>query len=697
MFNVARWAARLTMAVGVLYVSTWTVAGADELTLYVAPGGNDAWSGRLAEPKGADGPFLTLQRARDEIRKVKTLSGLPPRGIVVEIRGGVYELAAPLTLGTEDSGTAASKIVYRRYKRENVRLIGGRLVADWKHVTDPKILAKLDASARGKVLQADLRAQGIADLDDVKLSENWGQTEAGLELFFAESPMTLARWPNKGTAKIVKTLGPTPIESHDAKGCKEGIFTYEGDRPRRWLEEPKILVDGCWFWDWADQRLQVASIDPERHQITLTRQPQHAYGFRDGQWFYAYNLLSELDQPGEWYLDRATGILYFWPPKPIGQGHPAVSLLPSIVTMNDVSHLSLLGLCFEICRRTAVVCENISNVQIAGCTVRNAGGDAIMLSGRDSGVIGCDILNAGNGGIMLSGGDRPTLTPGNLFAENNHIHHYGRINRMYKAGILLGGVGNRAVHNLIDHSPHMAINFSGNDHRIEFNEIHHVCLESSDAGAIYAGRNWTMRGNVIRHNYLHDITGYHGRGGNGVYLDDQFSSAEISGNLFCNVSHAATICGGRDNLVANNIFVDCSPALYIDACGVGWAASQQETLKKGLGEVPYRSDCWTKRYPQLKNILKDEPMLPKGNVVARNICTGGRWGDLEEKAKALVAFHDNWIQQDPQFADQKHRNFELKENSPVFKSGFQRIPLEKIGPYEDARRASWPIEGTSEP
>ena len=79
-----------------------------EVKLYVAPGGNDHWSGRLAQPKDGDGPFCTLQRARDEIRKIKKQGGLPAGGIAVELGGGVYELAAPLRLTAEDSGTAAA-------------------------------------------------------------------------------------------------------------------------------------------------------------------------------------------------------------------------------------------------------------------------------------------------------------------------------------------------------------------------------------------------------------------------------------------------------------------------------------------------------------------------------------------------------------------------------------------------------------
>jgi hypothetical protein len=675
-----------------------TIAAEPALTIHVATNGNDAWSGRIPTPANNDGPFLTLQRARDEIRKVKKAGALPNGGITVEIHAGTYELAAPLQFSAEDSGTKESPIIWRAKKGEVVKILGGRVVKNWQPVTDPKVLAVLDPAARGKVVQADLKAQGITDLGEMKAGPNWGQSTVGLELFFEETPTTLARWPNEGFVKIPKVLGKIPVDCRGTKGCQDGVFSYEGDRPRRWIGQPDIMFEGYWFWDWADQRLKVKSIDPEKRVIALEDQPVHAFGFRNGQWYYAYNLLPELDQPGEWYLDRAKGVLFFWPPKPIEKGCPTVSMLPSLVEMNNTSYVAICGLLLEMCRGTAIQANNVANVRIVGCTIRNTGSSAVWLAGRDSRVIGCDMYGLADSGIALSGGDRKTLTAGNLVAENNHIHHYGRVNRMYKAGISLNGVGNRALHNLIHSSPHQAMNFGGNDHLIEWNEIHDVCTESNDAGAIYAGRNWTMRGNVIRHNYFHDINGFEGRGCVGVYLDDQFSSADIVDNLFVRVNTAAMIGGGRDCTIANNIFVDCSPALHIDARGKSWCAEYFDRMKEGLKEVPYQDAVWAKRYPKLVNILNEEPMAALGNLVARNICVGGKWGNFLDNCEPRVKFENNLIGQDPHFVDAAKGNYQLKDDSPAWKLGFQKIPLEKIGLYESPWRASWPVsQKTSQP
>jgi hypothetical protein len=671
----------------VLLASACCAAGAARTptALYVAASGRDDWSGRLPAPnrKGTDGPFATLERARDEIRKMKQAGGLPRGGATVMVRGGTYQREGPFVLTTEDSGSEGSPVIYRAYKGEQVRLVGGRAVTNFGPVTDPAILRRLDAAARGKVLQADLRALGIMDFGEVK--------GGGLELFFQDRPVTLARWPNEGFTRIVDVVGGQPYDIRGTVGDRIGKFVYEGDRPKRWVGEKDVWVHGYWFWDWSDQRHKVETIDTERRVISVVP-PYHGYGYRKGQWFYAFNILAELDSPGEWYLDRESGVLYFWPPAPIEQGTAVVSVLPTLVTLRDTSHVTIRGLVLEACRGTAVTISGGTRNQIVGCTIRNLGGYAVTIAdGTANGVVGCDIYETGDGGISLAGGDRKTLTPAGHYAENNHIHHYSRWNRMYHPAISINGVGNRASHNLIHDAPHEAIGFGGNDHVIEFNEIYNVCSESNDAGAIYCGRDWSMRGTEIRSNFLHHITGFEGRGCVGVYLDDMLCGTHIEGNVFYRVTRAAFIGGGRDNIVENNIFADCDPAVHIDARALGWASDTvNTTMMQNLLAMPYQKPPWSVRYPKLVNILEDEPAAPKGNIVAHNICRGGRWDEIEEIARPLTTFEANLLDQDPLFVDPAHMNFQLRDGSPAYKLGFRRIPIEKIGLYEDERRASWP-------
>jgi len=667
--------------------------------VYVSTRGNDAWSGRLAEPAqgGKDGPFRTLERARDEVRKLKAAGQLPLGGLIIHIDGGVYELQQPFALTAEDSGTPDCPIVYRARPGAEVRIVGGRVVTGWKPVTDDAVRERLDPAARGNVLQADLKALGMSELPAMEAGQSWGASRPGLEVFFGNEPMTLARYPNEGFITIPEVLGTTPQDIRGTKGCMEGIFRYGGDRPERWAGEKDAMLEGYWFWDWADQRLKVQSIDTAQRIIALEPTPQHAFGFRNGMYYYAYNLLPELDQAGEWYLDRDAGLLYFWPPSPIEESQVVVSVLPGLVTMQGVRHVTLRGLIFECCQGTALSIGDAENVQVAGCVIRNTGAWAIELSGRESGVVGCDIYNTADGGVILSGGDRPSLTPASLSVDNCHIWRYGRWNPICKPAVQVNGVGNRVTHNLINDGPHMAIMWGGNDHLFEFNEIHSVVHSANDAGIMYAGYDPAMRGHMIRHNYFHHVYGFQNKGCNGVYLDDMFCSATIYGNVFYKVPRAAFIGGGHDNVVENNVFVDCNPALHVDARMMGWAAASVPTMKERLEAVPYREEPWRTRYPRLLTYLEGNYAEPRGNLVARNICWGGSWDEIEESAKPGVELVDNLVGEDPRFVDAEKGDFRLRDDSPAWKLGFEPIPTEEIGLYKSPLRASWPVVTTVRP
>jgi hypothetical protein len=99
-----------------------------------------------------------------------------------------------------------------------------------------------------------------------------------------------------------------------------------------------------------------------------------------------------------------------------------------------------------------------------------------------------------------------------------------------------------------------------------------VVLETGDAGAFYSGRDWTTQGNVLRHNYIHDLGSGHAEHVNtmGIYLDDCDCGDTLVGNVFYRAGRAMMIGGGRDNPVLNNLVVDCPIGLHIDARGMTW-------------------------------------------------------------------------------------------------------------------------------
>lgn len=237
--------------------------------------------------------------------------------------------------------------------------------------------------------------------------------------------MTLARWPNTEFTNIVDVKGAHEMDIRGTKGTVEGVFTYDGDRPSRWLNEPELMAEGYWMWDWADQRYRVQSIDTSTKTITLEDKPVHPYGFRKGQWYYIYNALCELDSPGEWYLDRQNGVLYFWPPKPVDKATVMVSVLKDMVNMTDVSYVSLRGITLECAQRNGINITGGEQCRIAKCAIKNLGSSAVNISGgKHHQVFGCDLYNLGDGGINLSGGDRASLTPSGHVVEDCHIYKF---------------------------------------------------------------------------------------------------------------------------------------------------------------------------------------------------------------------------------------------------------------------------------
>lgn len=659
---------------------------AQPLALYVSPDGDDAWSGTLADPTDArdDGPFATLERARDAIR---ALDARPDGGVTVHLRGGMYFREATFELSAEDGGSESSSVVYRNYEGEIVRLIGGASLTGWAPVEDEAVLQRLPEEARAYVVQCDLKALGIEDYGELQL-RGFGRptNNAALELFFNGEPMTLARYPNEGWLRIAGTPA----------GSDGGLFTYEDERISQWEDAEALWLHGLWSHDWADSYVKIQRIDPGSKTIH-TEAPHGVYGYRENQRFYALNLLEELDQPGEWYVDRAAGILYFWPPSSIEEGEALVSLLETpLISIDNAEHVAIHGLTLECVRGRAITVQNSRRIEIAGCTVRNTGRDGINVNGGSENVIRSNNLyHIGETGIRLVGGNRNTLTPGAHLATNNHIRHFSRAVITYRPAISLNGVGNTISHNLMHDAPHAAVLFGGNDHILEYNEVHNVCHQTGDVGVFYIGRDWTMRGHIVRHNFFHDIYGSVSWGAKSVYLDDAASGVSIVGNIFYRSHEGAFIGGGRDNLVENNLFIESDPAVHVDARGLTFLS--QSIVEGGswnmydkLRSVNYDQPPYSEAYPELARILEGDPAMPLGNKVLRNASFGGRWLRLQSVDEEWVTFEGNYVSEDAHEVDWMATGFRLPDGHPAFEQGFEPIPVERIGLLEDDFRREVP-------
>lgn len=675
------------------------MASAGPSEWFVGPGGSDE------NPGTADRPFATPERARDAVRKQKADGGIPEGGVTVWLQGGDYPRTAAFDLGPADSGSATSPIVWRSVNDARVRWLGGIEARGWTPVTDPTVLARLDPAARDAVLQASLKSLGRSHLGSLS-SRGFSRptTPAHSELFFEHRPMTLARWPNEGTFERIAGF---PADSglgddHGGKiGRLEGGFLYSGDRPRRWQDLRNVWVHGYWAWDWANSYERVESLDPESRRIR-TAAPHGLYGFRAGQRFHFLNVLEELDQPGEWFLDAGSDRIFFWPPQPIAGREVLVSVLGEpLVRLQDTSHITVQGIEFEASRANGIEIRGGVSNRIVGCRLRNLGNwGAVLDGGRGHSVTSCDVIDTGDGGINVSGGDRQTLSPGGHVVANTHFQRQGRWSKCYVPAVLLSGVGHRVAHNRIHDHPHCAILFTGNDHLIEFNDIHHIALETGDVGAIYTGRDYSFRGNRIRSNYIHE-TGGVGMGSMGVYMDDCVSGTEVSGNVFYRVHWAMFIGGGRDHRVEHNLFVDCDPAIRLDARGLDpapvWRGMVDNFMRTQLTAVP--APLYRERYPELVSLDRwygapGQPartgdafqgIPPEGNRVTRNVCFG-KWLEAGWRAtESDVEMRDNVVIPDLTAAP-RPPDFALPAASPAFQHGFQTPAMSRIGPQPDPDR-----------
>ncbi len=578
--------------------------------LYVAVNGNDAAPGTL------EAPFATLEKARDELRRLRA-AGAVKGAATVWVRGGLYALPRTLTFAAEDSGSPTAPVVFRAYQNEKPVLIGGKAITGFK-------------SYQGQILKADVGAQGFKGI-------------YFRQLFFDGRRQHLARYPNFDTDNPygggwAYADGKAVPMYADVPGEDRRTFQYKEQDARAWAHPDEGEVFVFPRFNWWNNIVRIASVEPATRTIKLAGDA--SYPIRPTDRYYVQNQFEELDAPGEWYLDKATWMLYFWPPAPLEGKTVYAPTMRTIVQMDaGTSYVTLRGFTIECADGTAIALNNASHCLIAGNVIRNAGdynGSGVSVSGgTDNGVTGNDVYEIGRDGVALGGGDKITLTPANNFADNNYIHHVGVF---YKqgVGISMSGCGNRASHNYIHDGPRMGIIFSGPNHVIEYNHIRHVNLETEDTGAVYTGgRDWiSARGTKVRYNYFHDILGY-GKDASGrwesphfawgVYLDDNSGGVDVIGNVVARCPRASIhLHNGRDNLIENNIFVD---GTLQQVEYNGWTTSSGmwkehlPTMIKGYESVKDQPAWKAMRNMDIHPTQAPLPsgLIMTGNVLRRNI------------------------------------------------------------------------------
>ncbi|MDH7568803.1 MAG: right-handed parallel beta-helix repeat-containing protein, partial [Armatimonadota bacterium] len=334
----------------------------------------------------------------------------------------------------------------------------------------------------------------------------------------------------------------------------------------------------------------------------------------------------------------------------------------------------------------------------AGCTVRRMAGNGITIQGgEENGLLGCDIHTIGRRATEVIGGDRDTLTPGKHFVENCRIYAFGRIDRTYTPAIQLEGVGNRVAHNLMYDCPSSVMRIEGNDHLIEYNEVHSAVRESDDQGAMELFANPTYRGVVFRYNRFTNC----GKGGIGaqvhgqaaIRFDDAISGMLVYGNVFIRSANgrfgAVQMNSGRDNIMDNNLFIDCKQGI-----SGGW--NPNNSVWRGIANNQPRpgilvTPLYLARYPLIATMMEE----PGINHVWRNVFY--RCGPMVTGNRAYLDLMENveYESEDPGFVDAAKGDYRLRPDASLFAAlAFRPIPLEEIGLYKDPYRASWPVSVT---
>ena len=690
-------------------VGSVAFASEDKIYLYVSTDGNENGDGSISNP------FSSIEKARDEIRRLRETGNNPTEGFVVYLRGGNYGLDKGIVFSSQDGGTSEAPVVYASYPGEKATLVGGAAI-DAKYfvpLNNEEIRERvIDETAKTKIIQIDLGALGYTDFGENFLRGTYSYTSPLPSVVPQNSPdfvidgklMTLSRYPNEGYmyVKAIIDMGFDRNGRHTSKTdttYEDGfIISPQDERIKYWTKATDAILHGFWCYDWADQSMYVENIDVENN--TLESNYGSYSGVVKGQKFYIYNLPEEIDMPGEYYLDRSTNILYIYPPENFNENSDIkLSVMTDdMVTFNGASFIDFKGIDFSTSRNSAVVVKTGSkNIRIMDCSVEYTSDYAVYIEPEvfNSGVVNCHIYDV-NGGVNIRGGNERTLEYGNNFVENCEIEAFSRLTKTYRAAVSIYGVGNRVSHNEIHDGPHLAIIFGGFDQLIEYNEIYDVVNDSDDMGAIYGGQTWLGRGLKVIGNYIHDVVtvSSQGVGISAIYLDGCQCDCTIESNIIENIGgDAVKINGGRDNIIKNNVIINCkTAALLCDVYLEQFTYEQRiNTLTAALVQDNPENELRIKepfasKYPNLKKMLEDEPNVPKDNILHNNLIVNSEEFGLFQINKNLLDMKNNFVTgKNPDFKDMMLGNYNLKGDSIVFEKipGFIAPDISKMGRYKN--------------
>ena len=633
------------------------VLSANPIDYYVSPSGSGKAPGTAAKP------WKTLEYAFDQIQKAEG----DVRLIVMD---GEYSPSRALVL----SGIKGRKISIEAAPGAEPLIRGDRMIKGLKTLKDKRVLNRLSPEARGKVLQVSLTGLGIKNLGAA--CEKASLTD----LYWKGERQRIASYPDEGFLISGAAEGPTVV---DDVTRKEGIFAYNEELIDSWADEKDAWIYAYFRWDWRDDYQKISSIDPRTKTITLEA-PWHNYGYKDGFKFRGVNILRGLDSPGEYYIDRSEGMLYWYPPRgytPDDEVTLSVLGTDFLMEVSDCENVKIKGLTFVGGRRSALGVSDSKGVAIEEVKAFMFGSDALHVdSSRDVKIAGCHFGTLGHSGMRLSGGDRKTLTPSGYVVDNTIVENISLFRHTYEPSIWFTGCGLTVTHCDFSKCPSSALNLGGNDILVEYNYFHDLVQESDDQGGIDIFYNYSLRGLVVRYNLWENIRGGSLHGSAGVRFDDMISGQQVYGNIFRNVGGGhfggVQIHGGKDNVVENNVFYNCNIGVSFSPWGQErWdeALTRPEVVKKLYEDVDINGVLYRSRYPDLSGDIHSNV---DRNIIVNNLMVGCRRMFYDEKGQNFIKNnHGISIGEDPVM-----ESLEYYLDPKILESfGLRPIPFKEIG------------------
>ncbi|NCO93486.1 MAG: right-handed parallel beta-helix repeat-containing protein [Armatimonadetes bacterium] len=665
---------------------------------YVSLAGNDTWSGTLAAPNAAanDGPFATLGRAQQAVREAR--GAALERAVTVLIRGGVYELAEPLRFGPQDSGAENAPVTYAAYPGEMPVFSGGSAITGWK-------------KGEGELW--------TAVVPEVKAG-NWYFHQ----LFVNGQRRTRARTPNEGYLRIAGTLVPLIRDRSKATPEMRLGFRYAEGDVERWDELDDVNV--VLYHSWTASLHWIKELNEKERTVRFTNATGWPVGWWEGnERYHLENYREALDQPGEWYLERKTGTLYYWPlpGEDMTKAQVVAPRLTRLVEIQgeaelglQIAHLLLRGLSFQnadwqsakdavldgqaaVHTRAAVVANGARNVAFENCEIAHVGEYGLILGEgcKDNRVVHCHLHDLGAGGVRVGETalpQEPERQAERNVVDNCFIHDGGHV---FRAGI--GVWIGRSSYNTVSHNEICDFYYSGcsvgwswgyaattaNHNLFEYNHIHDLGKGVlSDMGGIYS--LGVSPESVERFNVIHDVSSY-SYGGWGLYTDEGSSGMLLEKNVAYNTKSGGFHQHyGQNNVVRNNIF--------------GFAV--EDNVKSSRGDLP--NTLTFERNLVLTN--NHEPVGGKLDADRFKLDSNLYWDISGDEPEFLGMDFAEWqakgkdvhgVVADPLFVDAQNHDFRLKEGSPALKLGFEPFDLSAGGLYGEPEWVEAPRKTAREP